>query len=105
MKAEQRVNENARTQYREYEEPRIAKLSGILTVFCVMGLALAYLYQKKRKNAMPEPAAPVVNRTEEPQVEEAPLTDEELACYPSRIGNSNCAQRTARTVGAGDMLR
>lgn len=53
MKAEQRLNDNAKTQYREYEEPRIAKLSCILTVVCVMGLALAYLYQKKRKKAMP----------------------------------------------------
>lgn len=109
MKAEQRVNENARTQYREYEEPRIAKLSGILTVFCVMGLALAYLYQKKRKKAMPEPAAPVVNRTEEPQAEEPPLTDEELAAFaemrhpnPERMAQ-HLASVEAKLRGAADL--
>lgn len=32
-------------------------------------------------NTAPEPAAPVANRTEEPQVEEPPLTDEELAAF------------------------
>lgn len=109
MKAEQRLNDNAKTQYREYEEPRIAKLSCILTVVCVMGLALAYLYQKKRKKAMPEPAAPVANRTEEPRVEEAPLTDKELAAFaemrhpnPERMAQ-HLASVEAKLRGAADL--
>lgn len=60
-------------------------------------------------NTAPEPAAPVVNRTEEPQVEEPPLTDEELAAFaalrhpnPERIAQ-HLASVEAKLRGAADL--
>lgn len=60
-------------------------------------------------NTAPEPAAPVVNRTEEPQVEEPPLTDEELAAFaemrhpnPERMAQ-HLASVEAKLRGAADL--
>lgn len=60
-------------------------------------------------NTAPEPAAPVVNRTEEPQVEEPPLTDEELAAFaemrhpnPERMAQ-HLARVEAKLRGAADL--
>lgn len=60
-------------------------------------------------NTAPEPAAPVVNRTEEPQVEEPPLTDEELAAFaemrhpnPERMAQ-HLAGVEAKLRGAADL--
>lgn len=60
-------------------------------------------------NTAPEPAAPVANRTEEPQVEEPPLTDEELAAFaemrhpnPERMAQ-HLASVEAKLRGAADL--
>ncbi len=60
-------------------------------------------------NTAPEPAAPVVNRTEEPLVEEPPLTDEELAAFvemrhpnPERM-EQHLASVEAKLRGAADL--
>lgn len=60
-------------------------------------------------NTAHEPAAPVVNRTEEPQVEEPPLTDEELAAFaemrhpnPERMAQ-HLASVEAKLRGSADL--
>ena len=60
-------------------------------------------------NTAPDVPAPVVNRTEEPQVEEPPLTDEELAAFaemrhpnPERMAQ-HLASVEAKLRGAADL--